>query len=552
MIGYVGRYTPIEVLEAFGLKSAPLELDLEHTAGADEYIRNVCGYAKAVLVAVLRGKYDAVVIPGCCEPLRRVADVLEQETGVKIYRLALPKAGGAEAEEQFAREVKGFIQRLAVDTGRGFDMERFTAAIASGAAQPPSGHIAVLGACLPEWIPPIFEVDGTLGAVDYSCSQTQRYFDDVNERGDDGRSIIDWYAAQLLCQLPVLHAPEAEKRAQVYAAKGIEGVLHHSAAFCDFYGMEYAEMGTGLPELKLETEFSASGRVQAASRIQSFLEANGWLAGSHGAAGGAKRKQRPRNGFYIGIDSGSASTNAVVLDIAGNIVAKGSLSTGDKCQQSAKLLVEVLLKQKGIDKDLVRYTVATGYGRNVLRDIDRDITEITCHAKGASYFFPDAATVIDAGGQDCKAIQLGADGSVADFVMNDKCAAGTGRFLEMMAEKLGMPINELSKAGQAWSRDVSITSTCAVFAESEVLSLLAEGTAAADIIHGINGSVANRLLSMIVLADFSGPYVLTGGVAQNAGVVLALSERLGETVAVPEEPQLIGALGAALFALESV
>lgn len=548
MIGYVGRYTPVEVLEAFGIDAVRLEPDLEHTAGADEYIRNVCGYAKAVLLAVMNGNYEAVVIPGCCDSLRRVADVLEQETEAKIYRLALPKVSGAEAEVQFAREVKGFIQRLAVDTGKSFDMERFVAAIAKGKEEPPHEHIAVLGACLPEWITPVFDVDSTIPAVDYSCSQMKRHFDDVNARGKDGRSVIDWYAAQLLCQLPVLHAGEAN-RGQVYAAKGIEGILYHSAAYCDFYGMEYAEMGAGLPELKLETEFSASGRGQAVSRIQSFLETNGWLAGSH-AGVGASQKRRKRNGYYVGIDSGSASTNAVILDVAGNIVAKGSLSTGEKCQQSAKILVEVLLKQKGIDKSLVRYTVATGYGRNVLADIDRDITEITCHAKGASHLFPGAATVIDAGGQDCKVIQIGEDGSVADFLMNDKCAAGTGRFLEMMAQKLGLPINELGAAGMAWSKDVSITSTCAVFAESEVVSLLAEGTAIADIVHGINGSVANKLLGMIVREDCSGPFVMTGGLAQNQGVVRALSERLGEAVLVPEEPQLTGALGAALFALE--
>ncbi len=550
MIGYVSRYTPVEVLEAFGIESAVMELDLEHTAGADEYIRNVCGYAKAVLLAGLRGGYEALVLPGCCESLRRVADVLEQEAGVKIYRLALPKVSGEEAERQFAREVKGFIQRLAVDTGKGFDMECFVAAIARGKAEPPHEHIAALGACLPDWVTPVFEVDGTISAVDYSCSNMRRHFDDVNARGEDGRSVIDWYAAQLLCQLPVLHAGETD-RARVYAAKGTEGILHHSAAHCDFYGMAQAEMGAHLPELELETEFSASGRAQAASRIQSFLESNGWLAGAL-AAGSTQPKRRKRNGYYVGIDSGSASTNAVILDVAGNIVAKGSLSTGEKCQQSAKILVDVLLKQKGIDRSLVCYTVATGYGRNVLPDIDRDITEITCHAKGASHIFPGAATVIDVGGQDCKVIKLDGEGGVTDFLMNDKCAAGTGRFMEMMAEKLGIPINGLGAAGQAWEKDVSITSTCAVFAESEVVSLLAEGTAIADIVHGINGSVANKLLAMAVREDCSGPFVMTGGVAQNADVVSALSERLGEAVLVPEEPQLTGALGAALFALESV
>jgi predicted CoA-substrate-specific enzyme activase len=213
--------------------------------------------------------------------------------------------------------------------------------------------------------------------------------------------------------------------------------------------------------------------------------------------------------------------------------------------------MEALVKQKKLDKELIRYTVATGCGRNVLRDADQDITEIACHAKGASYLFARAHTVIDMGGQDSKVVQIGDDGNVVDFIMNDTCAAGTGRFLEMMAEKLGVSPGEFSTLGRDWKEEVVISSMCAVFAESEVVSLIAGGGELPDIIHGINNSVANRVVGMLARARCAGAYVMTGGVARNTGVVRALSERLEEEVLVPQEPQLVGALGAALFAHEA-
>ncbi len=195
--------------------------------------------------------------------------------------------------------------------------------------------------------------------------------------------------------------------------------------------------------------------------------------------------------------------------------------------------------------------VTTGYGRKNLQLSDSSITEITCHAKGARFLYPQVRTVIDIGGQDSKVIVLDDEGNVVNFVMNDKCAAGTGRFLETMARTLDVSLDEMSTLGLK-GNPVTISSTCTVFAESEVVSLIANNTAMADIINGLNQSIASRTISQARRAKGQAPYMMTGGVSNNAGVVKALEKELGESIYVPREAQICGALGAALFALESM
>jgi predicted CoA-substrate-specific enzyme activase len=194
--------------------------------------------------------------------------------------------------------------------------------------------------------------------------------------------------------------------------------------------------------------------------------------------------------------------------------------------------------------------VTTGYGRETIGLSDASATEITCHAKGAHFLFPQARTVIDIGGQDSKVIRIDERGNVVNFVMNDKCAAGTGRFLDMMAKTLELTLPEMSELGLAWKNEVTISSMCTVFAESEVVSLVADNTAPEDIIHGLNASVAGKTASLVKRLGGEPAYIMTGGVAQNKGVVKELSDKLGAEVHVPQEAQLCGAIGAALLAFE--
>lgn len=180
------------------------------------------------------------------------------------------------------------------------------------------------------------------------------------------------------------------------------------------------------------------------------------------------------------------------------------------------------------------------------------MSEITCHAKGAHHLYPRARTVIDIGGQDSKVICLDGNGNVTNFVMNDKCAAGTGRFLENMARTLQLSLSEMSELGLRWKKDVTISSMCTVFAESEVVSLVAANTETADIIHGLNQAVANKTASLVRRIHGEAPYIMSGGVAKNRGVVKALEEALNAEIYVPQQAQICGALGAALIAWEEV
>lgn len=250
----------------------------------------------------------------------------------------------------------------------------------------------------------------------------------------------------------------------------------------------------------------------------------------------------------IGVDIGSTATKVAVLDDSGEIVETWMRPTGFSSVDAANGVAEHLEAQGFFE--VPHAVVATGYGRVAVPFADKVVTEITCHGKGAARLFGRDGVVIDVGGQDTKVIQL-AGGMVKKFLMNDKCAAGTGRFLEIMADRLAVSQAELSELARA-GEPTSISSMCTVFAESEVVSLVAQNKDVADIIHGLNVSVASKVgaLAARLGKDNPGEYMMTGGVAKNEGIIRALEEKLGAKLYICDEAQLCGALGAALFAGE--
>ena len=241
-----------------------------------------------------------------------------------------------------------------------------------------------------------------------------------------------------------------------------------------------------------------------------------------------------------------------ILDKDGKIKSTMIIPTGGGAMMSAEKSLEMAVEKAGIKKEDIVRIVTTGYGRAYIDSGDDSITEITCHAKGAHYLNPNVRTVIDIGGQDIKAISIDENGAVKNFLMNDKCAAGTGRFLEMMARTLGLSLEEMSTRGLEWKENVVISSMCTVFAESEVVSLVAQNKDVADIIHGLNVSVASKVGALAARLGKKNPgeYMMTGGVAKNKGIIQALEEKLGAKLYICDEAQLCGALGAALFAYE--
>ena len=249
-----------------------------------------------------------------------------------------------------------------------------------------------------------------------------------------------------------------------------------------------------------------------------------------------------------GIDIGSVAAKAVLFDTRDSaIIGASVLPTGWNHKQAFEAVLFAAMAEARVTmRDIASLTV-TGYGRIALKDRAEVISEIRCHARGAHYFFPQAGCVVDIGGQDSKALRLGPDGSLEDFVMNDKCAAGTGRFIQMVAALLGMDLEEFFLAARE-GEPAHISSMCAVFAESEIVSLLARSVSPRDIAAGVTQSVAERTANMARRLSLQGGCVFSGGLGGNAAMVESLRRQLGLEILVPRNPQITGALGAALLA----
>jgi len=253
--------------------------------------------------------------------------------------------------------------------------------------------------------------------------------------------------------------------------------------------------------------------------------------------------------LVIGVDVGSLSTKAVLFD--GKIKDWLIVPTGWSPKKAGGEVCQQLLSRNSYSREDVAYTIGTGYGRIALDFIQEAVTEITCHARGAHYLFPTTRTIIDIGGQDSKTISLSVQGKVLDFLMNDKCAAGTGRFLQVSAHALGLDVEDLGRVNPDLG-SVNISSMCTVFAESEIISLLALGVEKEKIINGIHNSIARRIKVMLDQVGKKEQIVFTGGVAKNSALKKVLEKEIERKIIVPEEPQIMGALGAALLAYEKI
>lgn len=254
--------------------------------------------------------------------------------------------------------------------------------------------------------------------------------------------------------------------------------------------------------------------------------------------------------YTMGVDIGSASSKAVILKDGKDIVAAEVVQVGTG-SSGPKKAMQNAFEASGLKQEDISFTVATGYGRFSLEDADKQMSEISCHAKGIYHLVPTARTIIDIGGQDAKAIRLDNKGGIKQFFMNDKCAAGTGRFIEVMARVLETTLDEMAGLDEQAEETAPISSTCTVFAESEVISQLSKGTSRNNIARGVHMSVASRACGLAYRGGLEKDVVFTGGVARNAGVVRAVSSVLKTDVIVAPNPQTTGALGAALFAYEA-
>jgi predicted CoA-substrate-specific enzyme activase len=253
--------------------------------------------------------------------------------------------------------------------------------------------------------------------------------------------------------------------------------------------------------------------------------------------------------YFAGVDIGSTMTKVVLMDKSDNLLSSIKGPTGPEHRQLANEVMRQALEQASLQIDDISYIVATGYGRLNVPFADRQITELSCHARGVSSLFPNVRTAIDIGGQDAKCMKID-NGRLINFVMNDKCAAGTGRFLEVTATALGIKLEDMGDISLKATKKIQISSLCTIFAQQEVVALISRGEKLENILAGLHDALASRIAALARRLGIEPDLVLTGGVAKNTGMVRAMKESLGCEILIPEEPLLTGALGAAILAKE--
>jgi len=256
--------------------------------------------------------------------------------------------------------------------------------------------------------------------------------------------------------------------------------------------------------------------------------------------------------YVLGIDFGSTTGKAVILDQNGETLAAQVSAKGAVSDEGVNAALAAALDEAGITVDQIARTVSTGYGRRMLDIADRSITGITCHARGAVHLSPEARLVIDIGGQDSKVIAVDSNGLVSQFAMNDRCAGGTGKFLETLAKAVNVELDEMGPIALEAKEDVQVSSMCATFAETEVIALLAEGKPKVEVLGGVHAAMAKRTQGLVARVGVREPVIMTGGVSRNPAAVAHIEDAIGAKIAIPPMAQTAGALGAALFALDDL
>ncbi len=253
--------------------------------------------------------------------------------------------------------------------------------------------------------------------------------------------------------------------------------------------------------------------------------------------------------IVTGIDIGSRAAKVVIMK-DDKIIASAIRDTGPESAKTAYMALAAALDGTGLALDSIDYVVATGYGRVLVPFANENISEISCHARGITWYFPSVKTILDMGGQDCKAINCNGSGTVTNFVMNDKCAGGTGRFLEMIADVLNVPLNNIGEVSLSSDNAIPFNTICAVFAKTEAINYLRKGVAKSDILAGLHEAIAVRSVNLLRRVSIEKDFTITGGISKNSGLVKKLTDKIGLQPLMCEDPQLAGALGAALFARE--
>ncbi len=452
MFAYTCKYTPISILEAFDEVPVKINSTAYSFDKSDALMHpNMCTYCKALLENLMNCNSNQLILMNCCDSMRRLYDVLKYQSNIKyLYMIDLPHKNNCCSRILLKESFIKFIDNYEKFSNKKFNIEKFKLSIekhithSNNLNNNYNNSIALLGGRCDEPFVNIIENYIGSSVLNLTCTGENFIFDKLPNLSSVDELIL-WYAEAILSQIPCMRMSDISCRKKLILSNDILGIIYNTVKFCDYYSFEYASIKNkiNIPILKLETDYTNQSRGQLKTRVEAFIE--------------KLKKQRkpidktpynPKNNYYVaGIDIGSTSTNVVILDKDKNIISYSIVSTGAKSIHGAKTALDDALKKAHISKDNIKYIVSTGYGRINIPFANENITEITCHGIAAHYLNPNVRTVIDIGGQDSKVIKLDDKGNIKDFAMNDKCAAGTGRFLDMMARTLQINIDEMSKEG---------------------------------------------------------------------------------------------------------
>lgn len=558
MIGYICKYTPIDLIKFLGAEPFRIEPSVKSFDRADALMHpNMCAYSKAALEEILGSDVDELILINCCDSIKRLYDVLKSSGKIKfLYLMDLPRKNNVQSVEIFKEEICKFICTYEEYSGSKFDKSGFEKYICSFDNKQENKknkgiNIALAGARCKDSVKNLIEKCGADIIHDYTCTGMHIKYSKFNECMD----VMTWYAENILKQFPCMRMTDISKRySEFNALNDISGIIYHTVKFCDNYSFDYSVLKNhvDVPILKVETDYTDQCEGQIKTRVEAFIESIKTPNIPEASNYNHNINKTSDRIITAGIDSGSTSTNVVIINDKKEILSFSIVRTGAKSMVSAEKAFDEALTKAGLEAEDINFMVSTGYGRVSIPFANLNVTEITCHGKGAYFINKDIRTIIDIGGQDSKIIRLDGSGNVIDFTMNDKCAAGTGRFLEMMARTLEIPLSSMGPESEGWKEEIAITSICTVFAESEVVSLIAQNKNKSDIIHGLNNSIAGKIMGMLDRVGRKPGYMMSGGVAKNIGVVRTIEEKLGEKICIYEEPEIVGALGAALIAMENV
>jgi predicted CoA-substrate-specific enzyme activase len=569
-IPYFCSYIPLELIKSLGHET--VDISLFEVEKCDSSCNcslhdNICSYVKYLYGKILadEGRFDFAVIPNSCDAMKKLHTSLEYSGKIRSFLLDIPRRTSPESARYLASQYRTLIGKLmpARDEAavlnlmqtRAVSGSASSAPTARGTADPHPVRIGIAGSTFsPPQFEAILEKYGAGGVFIRHCGQglvasPSRLSPEFNSLEDKLFSLA-WDSLQNTICPRVDRGRMADHVVAETKGQRLAGLIFSTLKFCDFYAFEFEKIRKRLPpdfpSLYIENDLSVRNDEQNVTRIEAFMEK---------ILSGFPRSEKsdpldsagPAGRISIGLDVGSTTTKGVVMKNGGEILASVILPTSLIMKDSADEAMSGLMQKCGLSGRDIARVVLTGYGRAAFPGRDQ-ITEITCHALGVHFLWNAGATIIDIGGQDSKAIRIDAEGHVLHFAMNDKCAAGTGRFLESMVRRMNISFDDFSAMSLAAKEATQISSMCSVFAESEVVSIMAKGTPAGNIARGLNAAVADRVRGLVRKIQGEPPFILTGGLSLNAGFVSELETALVSKITIFRESQLAGAIGAAIAA----